>query len=60
MQAREAHRDSYKGVFVIDRRYARGYDLKLAVDSLVYVLDNGGDLSLAEVQQCCGRSSRSQ
>ena len=58
---REEHRESVNGIFVIDRAYSRGYDLKFALDSRVLILDDNAQrlFTAAEVRQCVGRSSRS-
>ena len=48
------------GVFIVDVQFARGYDLKLAVDALVIVVDNDESLDLSTAQQMAGRASRAQ
>ena len=60
MLCREQYRDAVKGIFIIDRAYCRGYDLKCARDSLVFVYDNKRDYRTQEAKQSFGRSSRSQ
>ena len=40
MLCREQYRDAVKGLFIIDRAYCRGYDLKCARDSLVFIYDS--------------------
>ena len=47
-----------KGVFLVDRKFGRGYDLKLGADALVCVLVNDTSMREAEVRQNLGRSCR--
>lgn len=57
---RESTAQLTKGIFVIETRYSRGYDLKLAKDAIVLILDNDGTLRLSDAEQMAGRASRAQ
>ena len=48
-----------KGVFLLRRRYARGFDLKFAQDAIVVVLALENDVRASEIEQMIGRASRS-
>ena len=47
-----------KGVFLLDRRFARGFDLKFATDAFVVVLALKNDVRASEIEQMIGRASR--
>ena len=49
-----------RGLWLLERSFSRGYDLKLNVDSFVIVCDIGQKLDLTEARQMIGRGSRSQ
>ena len=49
-----------RGVFLLDRGLARGYDLKFAKDAFVIVLSQDGRIPWSECNQMIGRSARLQ
>ena len=51
-------RNLYHGVWLIDRDFHRGFDLKLSVDSTVIIYDAHKKLSNVEAKQMVGRASR--
>ena len=46
------------GVFLLSRRFARGFDLKFATDAFVVVLSLQNDVPASEIEQMIGRASR--
>ena len=55
---REKFRAQTRGIFLVNRKFGRGYDLKLGADALVCVLVNDPQMREAEVRQLLGRSCR--
>ena len=47
LQARMNHAHTTQGVFMINRKYARGYDIKLKTEPLVMVLVNDEKMTTA-------------
>jgi hypothetical protein len=45
-------------VFILNRKFARGFDFKLKVDPLVIVLVNDPQMSYSQIKQMFGRSCR--
>ena len=46
--AKSQHNNTKKGVFVLEREFARGYDLKLGKEALVLILANDSSIRYAE------------
>ena len=46
------------GVFLLSRRFARGFDLKFATDAFVVVLSLQNNIRASEIEQMIGRASR--
>ena len=47
-------------MFILNRKFARGFDFKLKVDPLVIVLVNDPQMSYSQIKQMFGRSCRRQ
>ena len=47
LEARQNHVHTQRGVFMVNRKFAMGYDLKLKVEPLVMVLVNDKTMSIA-------------
>ena len=60
LQQRQLASDATKGVWLVNREWSRGFDLKLADESKVFIFDIYGKLPIAEIMQMTGRASRSQ
>ena len=58
LEARINHADTLRGVFMVNKKFAMGYDLKLKDEPLVIVLVNDPDMREVQVLQMFGRSSR--
>ena len=50
--------DRIRGVFVLDNRYCRGYDMKLGEDARVLINAGAKGFPLSQVKQMVGRGSR--
>ena len=48
LQLQSLMKTANQGVFVLGRELGRGYDIKMAKDSHVYIVDNAQDLLLEE------------
>ena len=46
------------GVYLLRRRFARGFDIKFAKDAFVVVLALKNDVRASEIEQMIGRASR--
>ena len=60
LEARQNHADTQRGVFMVNKKFAMGYDLKLKDEPLVIVLVNDKKMTTAQIRQMFGRSSRRQ
>ena len=47
-----------RGVWLINRKFNRGFDLKLGVDAAVLIVDHDESLSWTELNQAIGRGNR--
>ena len=56
---RDLCKNQTSGVWLVNRSFGRGFDLKLAADSTVMIIDPERDVTLTEASQMVGRSSRS-
>ena len=57
---RTTYRMADCGVFIVEKAYCRGLDIKLKVDAHSIVFGNGPDLKESDVLQMMGRGSRAQ
>jgi len=60
MEIRESCLLQSSGVIIVSTAYARGYDLKFRVDSIVLIFSNGVDITLSDVLQMVSHSIRNQ
>ena len=60
LTARKISKDTDKGIWVVNEELGRGFDLKMADDAYVFVLDNARKLNLTMIMQMIGRGSRCQ
>ena len=49
-----------KGVFLLHRKFSRGFDIKFAQDAIVVVFDPNNNIPASEIVQMIGRASRAQ
>ena len=45
-----------KAFHVVNRKYARGYDIKFSCNALVIIFDNDETFGISEAKQMIGRS----
>ena len=57
---RTTYRMADCGIFVVEKAYCRGLDVKLKADAHCIVFGNGADLKESDVLQMMGRGSRAQ
>ena len=59
-QQRLEYNSNTTGVFILQRKFGRGYDLKLGTEATVLILANENSISQIEAIQMVGRGCRSQ
>ena len=57
---RTTYRMADCGIFIVEKVYCRGLDVKLKVDAHCLVFGNGSDIKESDVLQMMGRGSRAQ
>ena len=55
-----ASQELTKGVYVLHRDFARGYDIKFGTDAFVAILSENCSIRGSEIRQMIGRGSRTQ
>ncbi len=59
LEVRQSMRGQSNGIILLDKSFARGYDLKLGLDGKVFIVANGNSLKQGDVLQMIGRGCRS-